>query len=112
MAQILLAADTLTVSMTGAEKIEALHGDVTVPRASVTRVRVAPDGMAELHGIRAPGTALPGVIAVGTWRDRGTETFAVCHGRRPAVVIELRGEAYDRLVVTVDDGQLVVDALT
>ncbi|MEO6822744.1 MAG: phosphatase PAP2 family protein [Candidatus Nanopelagicales bacterium] len=55
MAQILLAADTLTVSMRGAEKIEALHGNVTVPRASVTRVRVAPDGMAELHGIRAPG---------------------------------------------------------
>ena len=109
---MLLAADTLTVSMTDVEKFEALHGDVTVPRSSVTKARIASDGMAELQGIRAPGTGLPGVIAVGTWRDRGTATFAVCHGRRPAVVIELRGEAFDRLVVTVDDNQQIVDALT
>ncbi|HEY7859612.1 MAG TPA: hypothetical protein VIC82_14030 [Candidatus Nanopelagicales bacterium] len=111
MAQILLAADTLSVSMTDVEKLEALHGDVVVARSSVTKARVASDGMAELHGIRAPGTGLPGVIAVGTWRDQGSKTFAVCHGRRPAVVIELKGEAYDRLVVTLDDAEQIVAAL-
>ncbi len=110
MAQILLAADTLSVSMTDVEKLEALR-DVVVARSSVTKARVASDGMAELHGIRAPGTGLPGVIAVGTWRDQGSKTFAVCHGRRPAVVIELKGEAYDRLVVTLDDAEQIVAAL-
>jgi hypothetical protein len=111
VAQILLVSDSLTVSMTDVEKLEALHGDVTVPRSAVTKARVAADGMAELHGIRAPGTGLPGVIAVGTWRDGSRKTFAVCHGRRPAVVIELQGEAYDRLVVTLDDPQPIVAAL-
>ena len=30
----------------------------------------------ELSGLRAPGTGLPGVIALGTWRGRGQKDFA------------------------------------
>lgn len=111
VAQILLTPDTLTVSLTDLEQVEALHRDLTVPRSAVTDVRAVSDGMAELHGIRAPGTGLPGVIAVGTWRDRGTTTFAVCHGRHPAVVVTLRGQSYDRLVITVEQPSDVVASL-
>jgi hypothetical protein len=46
-----------------------------------TSARVVEDGMEEVHGVRAPGTGLPGVIRVGTWRGSNGVTFAVCHGR-------------------------------
>lgn len=112
MASLLVSGDVVTVSLSVAEKIEAVHGDVSVPRAAVLSARVVPDGMEEIHGLKMPGTGLPGVIMVGTWRDGEIVTFAVCHGRQPAVVVDLADQVYDRLVVTVDDPEAAVAALT
>jgi hypothetical protein len=47
-----------------------------------------------------------------TWRDKQKVTFAVCHGRRPAVVLELTGQPYDRIVVTAEGPDEVVASLT
>jgi hypothetical protein len=52
MANLLVGDDEVTVSLSAAEKLEALHGDVRVPRSSVLRVRVVPDGMDEVHGLK------------------------------------------------------------
>jgi hypothetical protein len=112
MAQLLVDGDVVTVSLSAVERAEALHGDVSVPRAAVVSARAVPDGMAEVHGLRMPGTGFPGVIMVGTWRDPQQVTFAVCHGRRPAVVLELTGQRYNRIVVTVDNTDDVVASLT
>jgi hypothetical protein len=111
MAKLLVNDDVVTVSLSAVEKAEALHGDVSVPRSAVASARVVPDGLDEVHGLRMPGTGLPGVIMVGTWRDKERVTFAVCHGRRPAVVLELTGQHYDRFVVTVENPGEVAAAL-
>jgi hypothetical protein len=66
--------------------------------------------MAEVHGIRT-GTGLPGVMLVGTARDGDRVIFAVCRGRVPAVVLELAGQRYDRIVVTVADPEEIVSGL-
>ncbi|MBV9206952.1 MAG: hypothetical protein JO037_16520 [Actinobacteria bacterium] len=112
MAQLLVHDDVVTVSLSAIEKAEAVHGDVSVPRAAVVSARVVLDGMDEVHGLRMPGTGLPGVIMVGTWRDHERVTFAVCHGRRPAVVLELTGQRYDRIVVTVENPDEIAASLT
>jgi hypothetical protein len=112
MAELLVNDDVVTVSLSAVEKAEALHGDVQVPRAAVVSARTVPDGMEEVHGLRLPGTGFPGVIMVGTWRDDERSTFAVCHGRRPAVVLELTGQPFDRIVVTVDNPDEVIARLT
>jgi hypothetical protein len=111
MAKLLVNDDIVTVSLSAVEKAEALHGDVSVPRSAVASARVVPDGLDEVHGLRMPGTGLPGVIMVGTWRDKERVTFAACHGRRPAVVLELTGQQYDRFVVTVENPGEVAAAL-
>lgn len=111
MAELLVNDDVVTVSLSAVEKAEALHGDVSVPRAAVVSARIVPDGMDEVHGLRLPGTGFPGVIMVGTWRDGERVTFAVCHGRRPALVVELTGQRYDRIVVTVENPDEVVARL-
>jgi hypothetical protein len=111
VASILIDDHAVTVSLSAAEKLEALRGNLTVPRAAVAGARAVPDGMAEVHGMRV-GTGLPGVILAGTVRNGGGVTFAICHGRRPAVILELAGQPYDRVVVTVDDPDEIVRRLT
>jgi hypothetical protein len=111
MAQLSIDDESVTLILSPAERVESFHGDVKVPRSSVVGARQVPDGLNEVHGIRAPGTALPGVVMVGTWRAAGSTTFAACHGRRPAVVLDLAGQPYDRLVVTVDDPEATLKRL-
>jgi hypothetical protein len=108
VANLEINGDTVTIRMSVAEKAEAVHRDLTFPRSSVTGVRAVQDGMAEVHGVRLPGAYFPDVIMVGTWRSPGGNTFAICHGNGPAVVIDLTGEHYDRIVMTVDDPQKAV----
>jgi len=112
MANLVITDDTLTVQMSLAEKAEALHRDLTVPRSAVTGVRVVADGLAEVHGLKMPGTGLPGVIMVGTWISSEGRTFAVCHGGGPAIVIDLAGEHLDRIVMTVDNPEQAATELS
>jgi hypothetical protein len=111
MANLIIDDHVVVVSLSAMEKVEALHGNVTVPRSAVTRTRIVSDGMAEVHGVRAPGTGLPGVIMVGLWRSETGATFAACHGRGPAIVIDLDGAQFDRLVVTIGDPERVQHSL-
>jgi hypothetical protein len=111
VADLLIDDDTVTVRLSALEKAEALHGNVTVPRSAVTGAWTVPDGMAEVQGLRLPGTGLPGVIMVGTWRSPERTTFAVCHGRTPAVVLELTGQPYNRVVLTMDNPEEAVSGL-
>jgi hypothetical protein len=46
---------------------------------------------------------VPNVIAVGTRRGKFGKDFAAVHGKGPAVVVELEGADYERLIVTLDD---------
>ncbi|MGB8963636.1 MAG: hypothetical protein WCC38_16990 [Pseudonocardiaceae bacterium] len=111
MAKLIINDRDVTVSLSAVEKLEALHGNVVVPRSAVAQVRTVLNGMVEVHGLRAPGTGLPGVIKVGTWRSREGTTFGVCHGCRSAIVLDLVGAPYDRLVVTLDDPDHAIRSL-
>ncbi|HTX26633.1 MAG TPA: hypothetical protein VME19_06415 [Streptosporangiaceae bacterium] len=112
MARLLIDDRAVIVSMSVMEKLEALHGNVTIPRTAVIAARGVPDGLAELRDRDAgTGTGLPGLMMVGTIRNNGSVTFAVCRGRRPAVVLDLAGHSYDRIVVTVDNPDEIVSLL-
>ena len=103
MAALIVDGSDLVVQMSDLEKFEAIHSDVRVPLAAVHTVRAVDDAWPWLRGIRAPGTGIPGVIAVGTRRGSFGKDFAVVHGQAPAVIVELAGADYGRLVVTTPD---------
>ena len=115
VASVLIDDRTVTVALSVTEKIEALHGDLVVPRTAVVRARAVPDGLAEVHGPDMPA-GWPAVSTVGTVRDFAPNfdrvTFAACHGRQPAVVLDLAGQPHDRIVVTAGDPGQVVSRLT
>ena len=107
MATLIVEGSDLVVKMSELEKVEAVHPDIRVPISTIRAVRVGEDAWPELRGIRAPGTGIPGVIAVGTRRGSFGKDFAVVHGRERAVVVELVGASYARILVTTPDADNV-----
>jgi hypothetical protein len=103
MATIAVDGNDLVVRLSALEKIGALRGDIRLPLVSVRVVRVSDTPWSELRGIRAPGTGVPGVISLCTRRGPGVHDFAAVYGRRPALVVEMTGVAFDRLVVSCAD---------
>jgi hypothetical protein len=101
----------LVVMMNDLEKLGALRREVRVPLAAVRNVRVTESPFSDLRGIRAPGTGLPGVTALGTWRYRGGKDFAALYRGAPAVIVELEGAEFKRLLVSAHDAACVRDDL-
>jgi hypothetical protein len=108
VATLTVEGSDLVIKMSELEKFEAVHPDIRVPVSAIRAVRVVEDAWPELRGIRAPGTGIPGVIAVGTRRGSFGKDFAVVHGRERAVVVELEGANYTRILVTTPDADNVV----
>ena len=105
MAELRIDGTDLVLHMSRVEKVEGMRGDVRVPLAAFTTARAVPDVWDELRGIRAPGTGVPGMIAVGTRRGSFGKDFAVVHGHGPGVVVELSGGEYSRLVASTTDAE-------
>jgi hypothetical protein len=100
MATITTAGSTLAVSLARREKVAAAHRDIRVPLAAVREVRVEPDALAAVSGLRAPGLAIPGRAKIGVWRRRGRRQFVVARRGVPAVHVRLDGASYDELIVS------------
>ena len=112
MADLQIQGDQLVLHLRALEKAEGAHGDIRVPLTAVTAVRSVDDPWSELRGIRAPGTGVPNVIAVGTRRGKFGKDFAAVHGKGPAVVVELEGSDYGRMIATLDDAAERAQAIT
>jgi hypothetical protein len=110
MATITINQDTLQLRLSRFEKVLGLVRDQDVPLSAVTSARVEPDGLAAVRGLRAPGLGLPGLRMVGTWRGRGRTLVSVRRGES-AVVVELTGHRYERLVIGSPDAAEVVERL-
>jgi len=101
MAELEVDGDELVVRLGPWERIGTLRtSDVRVSRRSITATRQVDRAHREVRGLRAPGTGLPGRILIGTWLRRGGKDFVAVSGKGPGVVIELRGERFDRIVTT------------
>jgi hypothetical protein len=111
VANLLINDDTVTVQLSAGEKAEALHGNLTVPRSAITGVQVVSSGIDAVHGFKLLGAGIPGVLMVGTFKGAEGSTFAVCHRNGPAIVIDVTGEHFDRIIVTVDDPEQVASQL-
>jgi hypothetical protein len=93
----------LCLRLSWVEKLEAAHGNVRVPLATIASVRAVANAWPELRGIRAPGTGIPGVISVCTRRGPFGKDFAAVHGKGSAVVVELEGAPFQRIIATMPD---------
>ncbi len=63
------------------------------------------------HGLRMPGTNIPGVLTAGTFYQHGKRVFWDVHNPDNTVVIELKDERYNELIVEVADPQAAVQSV-
>jgi hypothetical protein len=105
--QLVMDADRLELSLEGLEYLWAFRlAPVSVPLAHVTRAEASlpPWTWKEL---RAPGTAIPGLIKAGTYyTSRGREFWYVVRSRwAKPLTIDLEGERFRRIVISIDDAE-------
>lgn len=111
MARLLIDGENLHLSLSGWEQLGSLHADIRIPLRHVTNAEIAGNPWRILRGIRAPGTGIPGIIMLGTMRRKKKKDFCAVYHRRTAVVVYLRDETFERLIVTCDEPEQIAQRL-
>lgn len=109
MVDLSVADGKLVVRVEGLDKLWALKSSLEIPLEHVAGVRADPEAARGWwHGVKFPGTSLPGVITAGTFIQSGEMVFWDVHDPEQTVVISLRDERYKALVVEVADPDAAV----
>jgi len=70
----------LTLHVRGADKLWAFKSSLEIPLVHIAGVRADPEAARGwYHGIRLPGTNVPGVITAGTFYQDGKRVFWDVH---------------------------------
>lgn len=113
MAEVQITLNTLVIDVTGLDKILALKSRLEVPLEHVLGVEVQPqEAHSWWHGLRLPGTHLPGVVTAGTFYWSGDWVFWDVHDPDKTIAIHLQHEHYSRLVIQVDEPDGTAEAIT
>jgi hypothetical protein len=117
MVTLLLDSAQLEVVLSPIERALSFHkGSVRIERSRIVRVQLTDDAWTWLRGVPSPGTQLPGVLAMGTWKSAGGTDFVVLRRRTPAVVIDIdprqdSAVEYQRVMLSTRHGIQLVQAL-
>jgi hypothetical protein len=107
-----IVGDTLHLRVEGMDKVWALKSQLSIPLQHITGVRLDEEVVKQwFHGLRMPGTSIPGVITAGTFYQDGKRIFWDIHRPERAVVISLAHESYNELVIEVENPEEFVASL-
>jgi hypothetical protein len=111
--QLSLNQNQLEIQLEWYEQLMAftLHNPIMVPLDHLLQV-TAEEPQSRWTDLRAPGTHLPGVIKAGTYYTRHGREFWYATMDRKFLVLELREEPYQKIVLTVENNRDWVDRLT
>jgi hypothetical protein len=114
VADLRIDGNELVLHLSGAEKVEGVHGDLRAPLSAVRGIEVLDDAHGPA-GIKAGikiGTRIPGVIEVGVIQGRTKRLFAAVHHDTPrGLRVRLVGTAYDEWIVGCADPEAVAAGL-
>jgi hypothetical protein len=100
--------------LSGAEKVESVHGDLRAPLSAVRGVEVL-DNAHRAAGFRAGvkiGTRIRGVVEVGIIQGRTRRLFVAVHHNTPrGLRIDLDGTQFDEWIVSCADPEAVAARL-
>jgi hypothetical protein len=104
-----IAEGKLTLHVRGADKLWALKSSLEIPLAHIRGVRAdAQVARGWWHGMRMPGTNVPGVITAGTFYQDGKRVFWDVHHPEKTIVIDLHDERFNELVIEVANTETAV----
>ena len=102
MAQIIEQGDNLVLSLSKAEKIAALHGDLVATKSDLISRKVVenPWRSGLLKGVRAPGAAIPFYLLLGTMRYKSGKDFTIIYRNKPVELLEFKNGPYKRWIIS------------
>jgi hypothetical protein len=110
MVDLSVSGGNLVLHVRGADKLWALKSSLEIPLAHIVEIRADPSiAHGWWHGLRMPGTNIPGVLTAGTFYQHGKRVFWDVHNPDNTVVIELKDERYNELIIEVADPQAAVE---
>jgi hypothetical protein len=110
MVDLSISGGNLVLQVRGADKLWAFKSSLEIPLAHISEIRADP-AMAHgwWHGLRMPGINIPGVLTAGTFYQDGRRVFWDVHNPENTVVIELKDERYNALIVEVADPKAALE---
>jgi len=104
MVELSISEGNLVLHVKGADRLWAFKSSLEIPLGHVVEIRAdSTAARSWYHGLRMPGTNVPGVITAGTFFQDGKRVFWDVHNPENTVVIELKDERYNELIVEVSD---------
>ena len=112
MVNVIVRGDRVRFEVEGWDQLWALKSQLEIPLAHIRGVRADPEpARGWWHGLRLPGTQIPGLLTAGSFYQSGGFVFYDVHDPERTVVIELDHEHYQRLVIEVANPADVVTML-
>jgi len=113
MASVIREGNELILQLSFWEKLGALNSSPRTSLDSIEKIEYIDQlwGSSTLRGVRAPGTALPYVVLLGTLRGRGYKDFVAMVGRGEGVVITLKSGPFARWIFTLEQPKSDISAL-
>lgn len=104
-----VAEGKLVLHVLGIDQLWALKSTLEIPLEHIAGIRADPSiARGWWHGIRMPGTQIPGLLTAGTFYQHGKRIFWDVHNPDNTVVIDLHDERYNELIVEVADPDAAV----
>jgi len=113
MAGVVREGNELVLQLSFWEKLGALNSSPRTSLDSIEKIEFIDQlwGSSTLRGVRAPGTAIPYVVLLGTLRGRGYKDFVAMKGRGEGVVITLKSGPFARWIFTLEQPKSDISAL-
>ena len=113
MARVIREGNELILQLSFWEKLGALNSSPRTSLDSIEKIEFIDQlwGSSTLRGVRAPGTAIPYVVLLGTLRGRGYKDFVAMSGRGEGVVITLKSGPFARWIFTLEQPKSDISAL-
>ena len=113
MASVIREGNELILKLSFWEKLGALNSSPRTSLDSIEKIEFIDQlwGSSTLRGVRAPGTAIPYVVLLGTLRGRGYKDFVAMVGRGEGVVITLKSGPFARWIFTLEQPKSDISAL-
>ena len=104
MVDLSISGGNLMLLVQGADRLWAFKSSLEIPLQHIAGIRADPSiARGWWHGLKLPGISIPGVITAGTFYHDGKRVFWDVHHPDKTIVIGLKDERYDELIVEVDD---------
>ena len=108
--KVAIVGRTLEIEPQGLDKMWSFKRKLVIPIEHVLGASEDPGILDDAKGLRAPGLHVPGKWA-GTFTEHGEKTFWNVTRPESPIVIQLKGEHYDRLVLGVEHPHELVNRI-